>query len=85
MTIKREVEVELTVDEAAEFFAHLSDDKMCAFLNRVAEIAYGWDANTQIQWLNLGDRLREEGTNDAREMVRDWVLFMDQLGEEETR
>ena len=84
MTIKREVDVELTVSEAAEFFVHLGDDQMCAFLNRVAEIAYGWDANTQIQWLRLGDRLREEGTADAREMVRDWVLFMDQLETEET-
>jgi hypothetical protein len=40
--IKVTTEIELDIDTAAKWFAHLSDDEMCRFLVAVAEEAGKW-------------------------------------------
>lgn len=78
-TIKVTTEYELDVESAAKWFASLDDDAMCRFLVAVAEEAKSFRGHPENQWYYLGGHLRncECSTEDAREMIKSWVYWME--------
>ncbi len=71
--------IELDISTAAKWFAALNDDEMCNFLVAVAEEAKEFSGNSDNQWYYLGGHLKncECSTNEAREMIRSWVYWME--------
>lgn len=63
MKIKREVEVVITVEELASFFAHLDDKEQAEFFNIVGQEDY-WP--WQLQYIVDSENLN----NDGRTMMR---------------
>lgn len=76
MTIHRNIGIAPTVEELATEFLGWSDGWQTKFFQRVAAGANNWE-NPQLQWRYIGHNLRDEGTPEARDMLRDIVAFMD--------
>lgn len=78
-TITVTTEIDLDIKTAAKWFAHLSDDEQCRFLVAVAEEAKAYPSNPDNQWYYLGGHLKSCScsTEEAREMVRRWVYWID--------
>ncbi|MFZ2648626.1 MAG: hypothetical protein WA210_00845 [Burkholderiaceae bacterium] len=74
-----ETRITLDVQTAAKWFAQLDDDEMCDFLVRVALEAKAYPGDPDQQWYYLGGHLRncDCSTEDAREMLRRWVHWME--------
>ncbi len=77
--IKIMTEIDLDIETAAKWFASLDDDQMCRFLVAVAREAKSFKGGADNQWYYLGGHLRscECSTDDAREMIRSWVHWME--------
>lgn len=76
-TVKTTVEIELTAELAAKWFAGLDDDEMAKFLTLVAAEARNY--NSENQWFYLGGHLRncECVPEETREMIRRWAYWME--------
>lgn len=72
-------EIDLDIETAAKWFAQLDDDQMCNFLVRVAAESKAYPSDPDDQWFYLGGHLAncECSTEDAREMLRRWVYWME--------
>ena len=75
-TITVTTEIDLDIETAAKWFANLADDQMAQFLVGVAAEAANYPRSPDNQWYYLGKRLREEGAQEAREMVQQWADFI---------
>lgn len=74
-TITTTVEVELTIEIAAQWFANLDDDSQARFFVAVAKEFEGWDGlglGADYQLWRIGSHLRncECSTDGARELIR---------------
>lgn len=78
-TIKIETEITLDVEVAAKWFSALSDDDMARFLVAVAKEAESYPLSPDNQWYYLGGHLRncKCSTEEAREMLRRWLYWME--------
>lgn len=72
--IKTEVEIELSIENAAKWFSGLSDDEQAGFFIAVAEEAKQWQGGngSSYQWYRVGSHLKncEYSTHEARELIR---------------
>lgn len=72
-------EIDLDIETAAKWFAHLTDDEMCKFIVIVADEAEKWPHGPDNQWYYLGGHLRNCpcSTDAAREMIKSWAHWID--------
>lgn len=78
--MRRTVEADLTIDEAAEWFAALDDDHQSKFFVAVASIAAKtYENRAESQWLAIGNHLAtcECSTEEARELIRSILYGME--------
>lgn len=81
--IKFETEIELGIDDAAQWFAGLTDDEQAKFfVAAVAHFKKGLDrpdALAESQWQAIGNHLAtcECSTEEAREMIRSIMYGME--------
>lgn len=73
ITVTRDIE--LSIDEAAEWFSGISDDDMAQFFCKVAEHAKHWPAPSfgpDYMWYLVGQHLAKCScsTEDGRNMIR---------------
>lgn len=81
--IKFETEIELGIDDAAQWFAGLTDDEQAKFF--VAAVAHlkkrlnHPHARAESQWMAIGNHLAtcECSTEEAREMIRSIMYGME--------
>lgn len=81
--IKFETEIELGIDDAAQWFAGLTDDEQAKFfVAAVVHFKKGLDrphARAESQWQAIGNHLAtcECSTEEAREMIRSIMYGME--------
>lgn len=77
--ITKQVEIDLTVDEAAEWFAALDDDSQARFFVKVAEKMSAFKGGMDSQLYFIGGHLQhcECSTPQARELVKSLAYFID--------
>ena len=75
VTVTKTMQIKLTIEAAAQWFAGLSDDEMCRFLVAVAHEAEKYPNGPDNQWYYLGGHLRncDCSSEAAREMIRAWA------------
>ena len=78
VSVTRTTEIELGIEEGAEWFAGLSDDEMSKFFCAVAEKAKAWKGMPDDMWYFVGKHLAkcECSTEDARDMIRRWAYWL---------
>lgn len=71
-TVTRTLEIELTVEDVAAWFAGVDDETQAQFFIEVAKHAASWKAHGGYQWYSVGRHLRtcECSTEAARELIR---------------
>lgn len=71
--VTTKVQIDLTLELAAQFFAGLDDDQQCKFFVEVARIAKEWKGGfgADHQWFAVGSHLRNCScsTEEARVMI----------------
>jgi hypothetical protein len=79
VTITKTVHIDLSIEEAARWFANLDDDQMCRFLVAVAQEAEQFPGGPDNQWYYLGGHLRHCAcaSESARDMIRAWAHWME--------
>lgn len=77
--MKFTVDVPLTVEQLAEAFAGLNDERQAQFFVEVARIVETWPGGSGMQWWGVGRHLRtcECSTEEARDLVREIASAMD--------
>lgn len=77
--IRKEVEIDLTIEDAAKWFCSLGDDEMADFLIRVEAESRKFEGMPETQWAYLGGHLRncECSNEETRDMLRSWVWHME--------
>lgn len=77
---KRTVEIDLNIEECAEWFASISDDDQARFFVAVARIAKEmFPVRPESQWLAIGNHLAtcECSTPEGRDMIESIKYGMD--------
>ena len=71
--MKLQVDLTLSVEQLAQAFCELDDERQAQFFVEVGKIAETWDGSTFPQWLLVGRHLKECecSTDKAREIVLD--------------
>lgn len=78
--IKREVEIDLTIEECADWFASITDDDQARFFVAVARIAAEtYSSRPEAQWLAIGNHLAtcECSSAEGRDMIESIKYGMD--------
>jgi hypothetical protein len=75
-TVRQTVEIELSIETAAQFFAGLSDNEQAQFFIEVARIAtetYVGGYGPREQWYRIGSHLKncKCSTDEARQIVHE--------------
>jgi hypothetical protein len=66
-------QIDLDMETAAQWFAHLTDEQQADFFVAVAKISSTWPYGGGSQWWYVGRHLRDCScsTDEARELVRE--------------
>lgn len=78
--IKVQVEVSLTIEQGAAWFADLNDDEQAQFLVNVARIAAEtYEGTPESQWIRIGDHLAtcKCSSEAGRELIRSIAYGME--------
>lgn len=71
--IRKQVEIDLSIEEGATWFADLDDDSQAQFFVNVARIAAEtYEGTPESQWIRIGDHLAtcKCSSGEGREMIR---------------